>query len=181
MSTYTANLAAHLTLSRLTDPVESLDDLAAQSTITYSAMEGSTVQTYFRRMAEIEKNFYTLWKDMSYGDIPSSSLKGKNFAVWDYPLGDKYQNIWKHMEKNGFLNSSRQGMEKVKKGNFAFFHDSPMIKYEMSFTCNLEVIGGQFSTKPYAFALRENSAHTKKISSRWVVLSSFPSLTKFLI
>lgn len=36
----------------------SLDDLAKQYKIEYAPMKGSASETYFRRMAEIEEQFY---------------------------------------------------------------------------------------------------------------------------
>ncbi|WKY17302.1 hypothetical protein Q1695_001700 [Nippostrongylus brasiliensis] len=59
IASYTANLAAFLTVSRLEQPISSLDDLAKQFKIEYAPMKGSSSENYFRRMAEIEERFYT--------------------------------------------------------------------------------------------------------------------------
>ena len=58
IASYTANLAAFLTVSRLETPVESLDDLAKQYKIQYSPMVGSDSMIYFQRRAGIEARFY---------------------------------------------------------------------------------------------------------------------------
>ena len=58
IASYTANLAAFLTVSRLETPVESLNDLAKQYKIKYSPMNDSDSATYFTRMAYIEEIFY---------------------------------------------------------------------------------------------------------------------------
>ena len=58
IATYTANLAAFLTVSRLDQPIESLDDLAAQFQIKYAPQQSTATETYFRRMAQIEEKFY---------------------------------------------------------------------------------------------------------------------------
>ena len=58
IATYTANLAAFLTVSRLDQPIESLDDLAKQFKTKYAPQLSSSTQTYFRRMADIEDKFY---------------------------------------------------------------------------------------------------------------------------
>lgn len=58
VSSYTANLAAFLTVSRLETPIESLDDLAKQYKIEYAPMNNSPSATYFMRMKDIEKRFY---------------------------------------------------------------------------------------------------------------------------
>ena len=58
IASYTANLAAFLTVSRLETPVESLEDLAKQYKIQYSTLNGSDAMIYFERMAYIEERFY---------------------------------------------------------------------------------------------------------------------------
>ena len=68
IASYTANLAAFLTVSRLETPVESLEDLSKQYKIQYSPQKGSDASVYFERMAYIEEKFYQIWKDMSLND-----------------------------------------------------------------------------------------------------------------
>jgi len=58
IASYTANLAAFLTVSRLDTPVESLDDLAKQYKIQYAPLNNSSSKTYFERMSNIEEKFY---------------------------------------------------------------------------------------------------------------------------
>lgn len=58
IATYTANLAAFLTVSRLDEPIKSLDDLSSQHTVKYAPHNGSAAMVYFQRMAEIEQKFY---------------------------------------------------------------------------------------------------------------------------
>ncbi|KAJ8960481.1 hypothetical protein NQ318_013765 [Aromia moschata] len=58
IASYTANLAAFLTVSRLDTPIESLDDLSKQYKIQYAPLNGSATQVYFERMANIEARFY---------------------------------------------------------------------------------------------------------------------------
>jgi ionotropic glutamate receptor len=58
IASYTANLAAFLTVSRLDSPVNSLDDLATQYKVLYAPQNGTDTATYFERMAYIEKRFY---------------------------------------------------------------------------------------------------------------------------
>lgn len=58
IASYTANLAAFLTVSRLESPVESLDDLSKQYKVTYAPIKPSEAYTYFERMSNIESRFY---------------------------------------------------------------------------------------------------------------------------
>ena len=163
MATYTANLAAFMTSSRLNTPIESLEDLATQSGVRYSALAGSVSETYFTRMAKIEDSFYDHWKEMSY--YSSSEQTVNDYAVWDYPLGDRYSKILSVINTTGYVNNSRQGIDKVMEGDFAFVHETPMIKFEMSRMCGLMTVGSPFSSKPYAFVLPENSPLVESFST----------------
>jgi len=58
IASYTANLAAFLTVSRLDAPIESLDDLSKQYKIQYAPVLDSSAWVYFKRMAHIEHRFY---------------------------------------------------------------------------------------------------------------------------
>lgn len=81
IASYTANLAAFLTVSRLDSPIDSLDDLSkqvhlfdvikwfnqnllfiritqSQYRIRYAPQAGTSTATYFERMAGIEEKFY---------------------------------------------------------------------------------------------------------------------------
>jgi glutamate receptor, ionotropic, invertebrate len=113
IASYTANLAAFLTVSRLDTPVESLDDLAKQYKILYAPLNGSSAMTYFERMSDIEKRFYEIWKDMSLNDSLKPVERSK-LAVWDYPVSDKYTKMWQAMQEAGLPNSLEEAVGKVR-------------------------------------------------------------------
>ncbi|XP_026846852.1 glutamate receptor ionotropic, kainate 2 isoform X2 [Drosophila persimilis] len=48
ISSYTANLAAFLTVERMISPIESASDLADQTEISYGTLEGGSTMTFFR-------------------------------------------------------------------------------------------------------------------------------------
>lgn len=48
ISSYTANLAAFLTVERMITPIEGASDLAEQSDISYGTLEGGSTMTFFR-------------------------------------------------------------------------------------------------------------------------------------
>ena len=48
ISSYTANLAAFLTVERMATPIESAEDLADQSEISYGTLVGGSTMTFFR-------------------------------------------------------------------------------------------------------------------------------------
>lgn len=48
VSSYTANLAAFLTVERLVSPIEGAEDLAKQSHIQYGCVDSGSTQTFFK-------------------------------------------------------------------------------------------------------------------------------------
>lgn len=48
ISSYTANLAAFLTVERMDSPIESAEDLAKQTKIKYGALYGGSTASFFR-------------------------------------------------------------------------------------------------------------------------------------
>jgi hypothetical protein len=48
ISSYTANLAAFLTVSRMQSPIESADDLAKQTEIKYGTVKGGSTESFFK-------------------------------------------------------------------------------------------------------------------------------------
>lgn len=118
IASYTANLAAFLTVSRLDTPVESLDDLAKQYKILYAPMNGSSAMTYFQRMSDIEGRFYEIWKDMSLNDSLTPVERSK-LAVWDYPVSDKYTKMWQAMQEAGLPNTLEEAVDRVRNSTSA--------------------------------------------------------------
>ncbi|XP_076356975.1 glutamate receptor ionotropic, kainate 2-like isoform X2 [Tachypleus tridentatus] len=62
VSSYTANLAAFLTVERMITPIESVEDLAIQSKISYGTLEGGSTMTFFRD-SKIE-TYQKMWRFM---------------------------------------------------------------------------------------------------------------------
>ncbi|KAJ8982944.1 hypothetical protein NQ317_005259 [Molorchus minor] len=161
IASYTANLAAFLTVSRLDTPIESLDDLSKQYKIQYAPLNGSATQVYFERMANIEARFYEIWKDMSLNDSLSEVERAK-LAVWDYPVSDKYTKMWQAMKEAGLPNSLDEAVKKVRASKsssegFAFLGDATDIRYLEITSCDLTIVGEEFSRKPYAIAVQQGS------------------------
>ena len=48
ISSYTANLAAFLTVERMQSPIESADDLAKQTEIKYGSVDSGSTKDFFR-------------------------------------------------------------------------------------------------------------------------------------
>ncbi|KAE8573967.1 ionotropic receptor 25a [Halyomorpha halys] len=161
IASYTANLAAFLTVSRLDQPIESLDDLAKQYKIQYAPLNGSVAMTYFQRMANIEKRFYEIWKDMSLNDSLSEVERAK-LAVWDYPVSDKYTKMWQAMKEAKLPNTLEEALDRVRQSKsssegFAFLGDATDIRYQQLVNCEFQMVGDEFSRKPYAIAVQQGS------------------------
>uniref|UniRef100_A0A0N5C9D9 PBPe domain-containing protein n=1 Tax=Strongyloides papillosus TaxID=174720 RepID=A0A0N5C9D9_STREA len=161
IATYTANLAAFLTVSRLEQPISSLDDLAGQYKIEYAPIKGSASETYFKRMAGIEEKFYNIWKDMSLNESLNSVDKSK-LAIWDYPVSEKFSNLWRIMQQSKLPNSIDEAISRVmtSENGFAFIGDAMDIQYAVLTNCDLQIIGNEFSRKPYALGVQ--TAHPMK-------------------
>ncbi|KAK0406372.1 hypothetical protein QR680_018535 [Steinernema hermaphroditum] len=165
IASYTANLAAFLTVSRLDKPIDSLDDLAKQYKIEYAPMKGSAAETYFRRMADIEEKFYNIWKTMSLNESMSVRDRSK-LAIWDYPVSDKFTNMWRYMKESGLPANLQEAIDRVlsSKDGFAYIGDATDIKYAVLTNCQLQQVGTEFSRKPYAIAVQTGSALKDDIS-----------------
>ncbi|KAG6445268.1 hypothetical protein O3G_MSEX003820 [Manduca sexta] len=161
IASYTANLAAFLTVSRLDTPIESLDDLSKQYKIQYAPLNGSSAMTYFERMAAIEVRFYEIWKEMSLNDSLSDVERAK-LAVWDYPVSDKYSKMWQAMKEAGLPNSIEEALQRVRDSKssnegFAWLADATDVRYHVLTSCDLQMVGDEFSRKPYAIAVQQGS------------------------
>ena len=77
ISSYTANLAAFLTVERMITPIENVEDLAAQSKIQYGTLESGSTMTFFRD-SRIE-TYQKMWKFME--NRPSVFVKSYEEGV----------------------------------------------------------------------------------------------------
>ncbi|CAD5221957.1 unnamed protein product [Bursaphelenchus xylophilus] len=159
IASYTANLAAFLTVARLEQSIQSLDDLAKQYKVEYAPLKGGGTETYFKRMAEIEEQFYDIWKKMSLNESMSEMDRAK-LAVWDYPVSDKYTNMWRFMVESRLPETAEEAIQRVltSESGFAFIGDAMEIKYATLTNCKLQQVGQEFSRKPYAVAVQEGSS-----------------------
>ncbi len=58
ISSYTANLAAFLTVERMVSPIESAEDLAKQTDIAYGTLDAGSTKEFFRVSGQV----WTVWK-----------------------------------------------------------------------------------------------------------------------
>lgn len=135
IAAYTANLAAFLTVSRLDSNIESLEHLSHQFRIRYATQVDTESLVYFKRMAYIEHKFYQIWKNMSLNPMTPEADRAA-YAVWAYPISDKYTKILAQMYQAGMPRSYEEGVRRVLKSKsaqegFAFickyFHTNTLI------------------------------------------------------
>ncbi|XKL64087.1 hypothetical protein PGB90_004173 [Kerria lacca] len=182
IASYTANLAAFLTVSRLDTPIESLDDLSKQYKITYAPLNGSGAMTYFQRMADIEARFYEIWKDMSLNDSLNEVERAK-LAVWDYPVSDKYTKMWQAMKEAHLPNTIEEALKRVRDSKtssdgFAYLGDATDIRYQVMINCDLQMVGDEFSRKPYAIAVQQGSPLKDQFNNAILLLLNKRKLEK---
>ena len=113
ISSYTANLAAFLTVERMATPIENADDLADQSHIQ--------VRPHFACNFET-----TTTSNIQYGTL----LGGSTMTFFRDSKIETYQKMWRFMESKDpsvFTSTYADGIQRVMKGNFALCVFSPDI------------------------------------------------------
>ncbi|XP_067365558.1 glutamate receptor ionotropic, kainate 5 isoform X4 [Channa argus] len=78
ISSYTANLAAFLTVQRMEVPIESPDDLADQTNIEYGTIQGGSTMTFF--MNSRYQTYQRMWNYM-YSKQPSVFVKSTEEGI----------------------------------------------------------------------------------------------------
>lgn len=165
LATFTANLAAFLTVERMQSPVQSLEQLARQSRINYTVLANSSAHQYFRNMKNAEDKLYTVWKEITL----NSTSDQVEYRVWDYPIKEQYGHILQAITQVGPVKTTEEGFKKViesENAEFAFIHDSSEIKYEVTRNCNLTEVGEVFAEQPYAIAVQQGSHLQEEISRK---------------
>ncbi|KAK6317063.1 hypothetical protein J4Q44_G00124630 [Coregonus suidteri] len=129
ISSYTANLAAFLTVERMVSPIESAEDLAKQTEIAYGTLDSGSTKEFFRRskIAVYEK----MWSYMKSAE-PSVFAKTTPEGV---------------------------ARVRKSKGKFAFLLESTMNEYiEQRKPCDTMKVGGNLDSKGYGVATPKGSA-----------------------
>ncbi|XP_040031508.1 glutamate receptor 1a isoform X3 [Gasterosteus aculeatus] len=128
ISSYTANLAAFLTVERMVSPIESAEDLAKQTEIAYGTLDAGSTKEFFRRskIAVFEK----MWSYMKAAD-PSVFVKTTDEGVM-------------RVRKS--------------KGKYAYLLESTMNEYiEQRKPCDTMKVGGNLDSKGYGIATPKGS------------------------
>merc|ERR1739838_286822 len=83
-------------------------------------------------------------------------------AVWDYPVSDKYTKIWQSMKEAGLPPTFDDALKRVRASptssqGFALIADATDVRYLSMTECDLQMVGDEFSRKPYALAVQQGS------------------------
>ncbi|EFP09515.1 CRE-GLR-2 protein [Caenorhabditis remanei] len=141
VSSYTANLAAFLTLERMTPPIESVDDLANQNKILYGVVEGGSTAAFF------EDSIVPLYKKM-WNFMVSTTQKQMEL---------ERQSISNSTSNRIFVSSYADGIEKVRtsKGKYAFLLEETTNNYESGRRpCDTMKVGQNLNTLGYGIATK---------------------------
>uniref|UniRef100_A0A3Q2CA56 Glutamate receptor n=1 Tax=Cyprinodon variegatus TaxID=28743 RepID=A0A3Q2CA56_CYPVA len=89
-SSYTANLAAYLTVSRMDHAIRSFQDLARQIEVDYGTVRDSAVYDYFRNKGtnplEQDSTYAELWRTISKNDGLDYSVSSPSEGIRKMPL-----------------------------------------------------------------------------------------------
>ncbi|XP_051023278.1 glutamate receptor 1 isoform X3 [Acomys russatus] len=129
ISSYTANLAAFLTVERMVSPIESAEDLAKQTEIAYGTLEAGSTKEFFRRskIAVFEK-------------------------MWTY-MKSAEPSVFVRTTEEGMIRVRKS------KGKYAYLLESTMNEYiEQRRPCDTMKVGGNLDSKGYGIATPKGSA-----------------------
>uniref|UniRef100_A0A674DQ33 Glutamate receptor n=1 Tax=Salmo trutta TaxID=8032 RepID=A0A674DQ33_SALTR len=128
ISSYTANLAAFLTVERMVSPIESAEDLAKQTDIAYGTLDSGSTKEFFRRskIAVYEK-------------------------MWGY-MKSAEPTVFTKNTQEGVVRVRKS------KGKYAFLLESTMNEYtEQRKPCDTMKVGGNLDSKGYGVATPKGS------------------------
>ncbi|XP_045135924.1 glutamate receptor ionotropic, kainate 2-like isoform X4 [Portunus trituberculatus] len=134
ISSYTANLAAFLTVERMESPIESAEDLAMQTKIKYGSLYGGSTWNFFSTSKlPIYQRMFSFMESQN----PTVYTKSNEEGVKRVQKGD---------------------------GQYAYMMESSSIEYITERYCDLTQVGGPLDSKSYGIALPPGSPYTNAIS-----------------
>ncbi|XP_052420093.1 glutamate receptor ionotropic, delta-2-like isoform X2 [Carassius gibelio] len=143
ISSYTANLAAFLTISRIENSIQSLQDLAKQTDLPYGTVLDSAV----------------------YDQVRSKSLN-------PFERDPMYSQMWRMINRTGGaennVEESKEGIRKVKYGRFAFVWDAAVLEYVAinDEDCSLYTVSNNVADRGYGIAMQHGSPYRDIFSQR---------------
>ncbi|KAK6494274.1 glutamate receptor ionotropic [Huso huso] len=143
ISSYTANLAAFLTITRIGNSIQSLQDLSKQTDIPYGTVLDSAVYDHVR-------------------------TKGMN----PFERDSMYSQMWKMINRTSNaennVEESQEGIRRVRYGNFAFIWDAAVLEYVAinDADCSFYTVWNRVVDRGYGIALQHGSPYREIFSQR---------------
>ncbi|XP_008483193.2 glutamate receptor ionotropic, kainate 2-like, partial [Diaphorina citri] len=81
IASYTANLAAFLTVERMITPIENAQDLSEQTEIMYGTLSGGSTMTFFRNAQDLSEQTEIMYGTLSGGGVFVVLLCGLALAI----------------------------------------------------------------------------------------------------
>ena len=152
IASYTANLAAFLTVETLERPIESVEDLAAQSEIWYGAVNGGSTYKFFEKSnEEVYQKINAFMSGMHQSEVMMSS------------------------NDNGIEKVEES------EGKYAFFMESAQIEYIQERQCKLSQVGGLLDNKGYGIATKKGTPYKNLLDQAILKLLESGTLHKLKV
>jgi len=134
ISSYTANLAAFLTVERTVSPISSVEDLSKQTKIKYGSYASGSTTTFFRSSTiDTYQRMYKFMSSTTPSLFTASNMDG----------------VTRVQKSNG---------------DYAFMMESTTIEYFTERRCDLVQIGGLLDSKGYGIAVKSGSPYRAPLS-----------------
>uniref|UniRef100_A0A3B3TP18 Glutamate receptor n=2 Tax=Poecilia TaxID=8080 RepID=A0A3B3TP18_9TELE len=143
ISSYTANLAAFLTISRIENSIQSLQDLSKQTELPYGTVLDSAV----------------------YDQVRSKAMN-------PFERDPMYSQMWRMINRTGGADNnveeSREGIRKVKYGRFGFVWDAAVLEYVANNDedCSFYTVSSNAPDRGYGIAMQHGSPYRDIFSQR---------------
>ncbi|XP_054895649.1 glutamate receptor ionotropic, delta-2 isoform X1 [Poeciliopsis prolifica] len=143
ISSYTANLAAFLTISRIENSIQSLQDLSKQTELPYGTVLDSAV----------------------YDQVRSKAMN-------PFERDPMYSQMWRMINRTGGADNnveeSREGIRKVKYGRFGFVWDAAVLEYVANNDedCSFYTVSSNAPDRGYGMAMQHGSPYRDIFSQR---------------
>ncbi|KAJ0183282.1 hypothetical protein K1T71_001258 [Dendrolimus kikuchii] len=148
VSSYTANLAAFLTVESKFYAIKNVDDLANNPYgITYGAKKGGATFSFFKESDNL------LYQKM-------------------------YHYMDEHPEYQTATNDEGLERVKSETENYAFLMESTSIEYMVERNCDVAQVGGLLDSKGYGIAMKKNSPYRQPMSESILILQEQGKITR---
>ena len=149
IASYTANLAAFLTVETLEKPISSAEDLERQDVIKYGVVNGGSTAKFFQTSANPVYQRMGEFMNSKWTNPNTSNTSVQVIYAYDTYIYTIHYNISTTDNPDVFVGSNDEGIDRVvaANGKYAFFMESSSIQYIIERNCDVTQIGGTLDTK----------------------------------